>query len=126
MKLVDKLKLLAKTIKREMKVIYVAFKYKKLPLIAKISAGITVTYALSPIDLIPDFIPVLGYLDDLIILPLLIALTLKLIPAHLLIESRKEAELLWQDGWPKNWKYGLFIIGIWFIILLVILIKVYN
>ena len=64
MKSIDKLKMQAKTIKREMKVIYVAFKYKKIPLIAKISAGVTVAYALSPSDLIPDFIPVLGYIDD--------------------------------------------------------------
>lgn len=126
MKLIDNVKSLAKTIKREMTVIYVAFKYKKLPFLAKISAGITVAYALSPIDLIPDFIPVLGYLDDLILLPLLIAITLKLIPAHLLIESRKDAELIWQEGWPKNWKYSILIIGLWLIILLLILNKVNN
>lgn len=126
MKVIQRLKSLAKRIKGEVKAIYVAFKYKKLPIAAKVSAGVTIAYALSPIDLIPDFIPILGYLDDLIILPLLITLTIRLIPTNLMIESRSEAETLWNEGWPKKWRYGIFIIIIWIFILIGIFIKWSN
>ena len=60
--------------------VFISMKKKETPLMAKLFATLTVAYALSPIDLIPDFIPILGYLDDLIILPLLITCTVKLIP----------------------------------------------
>lgn len=69
-----KLREFSRKIKLKIKAVYLAYKHKDTPIVAKIFAGITVGYALSPIDLIPDFIPILGYLDDLIILPLLIYL----------------------------------------------------
>ena len=65
-------------------------------------AGITVAYALSPVDLVPDFIPVLGYLDDIILLPMLVALTIIFIPQDVLERNRKQAEGMWQDGKPKK------------------------
>ena len=71
---------------------------KETPLIAKIFAWLTVAYALSPIDLIPDFIPVLGYLDDLILLPMLVALSIKFIPKDVLKKNRSKAETMLQDG----------------------------
>ena len=74
----DKMKELkkkAKEIKKNIIVLNIAFKKKETPWYAKVMAGITIGYALSPIDLVPDFIPVLGYLDDIVILPLLILLT---------------------------------------------------
>jgi len=95
-------------------------KKKETPVAAKILAGLTIAYALSPIDLIPDFIPVLGYLDDLIILPLMVALTIKLIPAEVFVECRKEAENLWAGGKPKKWYYALPIILIWLLIVFLI------
>ena len=70
----------AKAIKIYIPALFIAMRRKDTPIGAKILAGITVGYALSPIDLIPDFIPVLGYLDDLILLPLLAAMAIKLIP----------------------------------------------
>ena len=70
----------AKKLKKEIPAVFLSLKDRETPLFAKILAGITVGYALSPIDLIPDFIPVLGYLDDIILLPALIALTVKFIP----------------------------------------------
>ena len=70
----------AKELKTDIPAVYIALKDKETPTIAKILAGITVGYALSPIDLIPDFIPVLGYLDDVIVLPTLVTLTIKRIP----------------------------------------------
>lgn len=72
------------------------------PLSAKIMAGLTVGYALSPIDLIPDFIPVLGYLDDIILLPVMIAFTIKLIPDQIMNECMEESENMWSNGKPKN------------------------
>ena len=71
----------ATQLKSDIPAIWLCLKAKETPLAAKILAGLTVAYALSPIDLIPDFIPVLGYLDDLIILPVLVALTVKCIPS---------------------------------------------
>jgi len=75
-----KLKEKAKQLKKDIPAVFLALKKKETPWYAKILAILTVGYALSPIDLFPDFIPVLGYLDDVIILPLMIAATIKLIP----------------------------------------------
>ena len=84
-------------------------------------AGITVMYALSPVDLIPDFIPVLGYLDDIIILPALIALTLRFIPKEIFEECRKEAEGMWVNGKPQVWYYALPIVAIWGVLIFFII-----
>lgn len=106
----------AKKLKIYLPAIYLAMKSKKTPITAKILAMMTIGYALSPIDLIPDFIPVLGYLDDLIILPIMIAMTIKLIPPEIMKESLSEAEFLWKDGKPKKWYYAIPIALIWLII----------
>ncbi len=78
----------AKKLITDVPAVFIALKKKETPVFAKILAGITVAYALSPIDLIPDFIPVIGYLDDLIILPGLVALTVKLIPDDVFAQCR--------------------------------------
>ena len=88
-------------------------------------AGITVAYALSPIDLIPDFIPILGYLDDFILLPLLIALTVKLIPKAILETSRLKAEEMSNKRLSKKWYYSIPVVLSW-CILLVIVISVFR
>ena len=82
-------------------------------------------YALSPIDLIPDFIPVAGYLDDLILLPALAALTIKLIPREIFEECRAQAEGMWANGKPKKWYYALPIIIFWLIIIFLIIKAVF-
>lgn len=92
MKLLEKIKEKAKSLKTEIIAIYISMGDHRTPLIAKIMIIITISYAFSPIDLIPDFIPVLGYLDDLIILPLLISVSIKLIPVEVLEESRIKAK----------------------------------
>ena len=79
-------------------------------------------YALSPIDLIPDFIPVIGYLDDIIILPLLAAVTIRFIPYDILEKSREQAAGIWQNGKPSKWYYAIPIVVFW-ILLLSILLK---
>ena len=111
----------AKKLTTDIPALVLALKDKDTPPLAKIFAAITVTYALSPIDLIPDFIPVLGYLDDVILLPLLVALTLRFIPKDVLERNRKKAETMWNEGKPKKWYYALPIITIWMIIIALIL-----
>ena len=114
------LKQRASELKQSIATVSLALKKKDTPLLAKIMAGLTVAYALSPIDLIPDFIPILGYLDDLIILPLLIGLTVKLIPKEIMIKCEEEAKDLWKNGKPKRWYFALPIILLWFIIIFII------
>ena len=110
----------AKKLKTDIPAIFLALKDKETPIVAKIFAGITVAYALSPVDLVPDFIPVLGYLDDVILLPMLVALTIKFIPEDALERNRKQSEGMWKDGKPKKWYYAIPIVILW--ILLVYLI----
>jgi len=111
------LKEYTKKLKLSIPAIYLCLKDKDTPLIAKFFATITVGYALSPIDLIPDFIPILGYLDDMIVLPLLSMITLKLIPKEIYKHNYKEAESIWINGKPKKWYYAIPIVLIWIIIL---------
>ena len=113
----------AKKLKTDIPAVFLAMKRKETPILAKALAGITVLYALSPIDLIPDFIPVLGYLDDIIILPALIALTVKMIPREVFNKCRTQSEGLWADGKPKKWYYAIPIAVIWLFILYLIVIE---
>jgi len=111
------LKECAKSLKKTVPAVFLSLKDKDTPILAKVLASITVGYALSPVDLIPDFIPVLGYLDDVILLPALIALTIKLIPADVWERNLAQAENMWQDGKPKKWYYAIPIVLIWLLIL---------
>lgn len=108
-------------LKRDIPAVFLAMKHPKTPWYARILAGIIIGYALSPVDLIPDFVPVLGYLDDLVILPLLIILLLRLIPREVFEECRQEAEDLWANGKPKKWYYAIPIIVIWLLIVFLVL-----
>ena len=83
-----------------------------------------VGYALSPIDLIPDFIPVLGYLDDLIILPLGINLALKMIPLPVMEQCRARARESLSHDSPKNWLGAGIVIGIWLLLIVLIIVIV--
>ena len=110
----------AKKLKTDIPAVFLALKRRETPWYAKLLAGVTVAYALSPIDLIPDFIPVLGYLDDLIILPALVALTIRLIPAEVMAQCRAEAEGMWQSGKPVKWYYALPIVLVWLLVVFLI------
>ena len=110
----------ATALKIDIPALFLALKRKETPMAAKILAGLTLVYALSPIDLIPDFIPVLGYLDDLIILPAMVFLTVKLIPNDVLEECRAQAKTLWIDGKPKKWYFALPVILIWVLLIFII------
>lgn len=108
----------ANKLKVDIPAVFLAMKEKDAPIAAKILAGITITYTLSPIDLIPDFIPILGYLDDIIILPALIALVVKLIPAEVFARCRVKSADLWVNGKPKKWYFAIPIIAVWVIVIL--------
>lgn len=106
-----------KQLKKDLPALFLCLKSKDTPIIAKVLAGITVGYALSPLDLIPDFIPVLGYLDDIIILPVLIALTIHFIPKSTFERFRKETYGMWQNGRPKRWLFAIPVVLIWILII---------
>jgi len=111
-----KLKNYARKLKQNLFVLYLSYKDIRVPWYAKLVAICVVAYAFSPIDLIPDFIPVLGYLDDLIIVPLGISLALKLIPSYIIEENREKAEVIRGNGKPKNWFVALLFILIWILL----------
>lgn len=102
--------------KKETYALYLAYRDPRTPWYARILAACVVGYAFSPIDLIPDTIPVLGYLDDLILVPLGIALTLKMIPPEVMGTCRKRAEAEMRDGRPTNWVAGGAVIAAWLIL----------
>ena len=103
----------AEQLKTDVPALWLCLRKKETPLLAKVLAAVTVGYALSPVDLIPDFIPVLGYLDDLVILPALVVLTLKCIPREILAGCRVEAAGMWAEGKPKKWYCALPIPALW-------------
>ena len=109
-------------LKRETYALYLAYQHPDTPLLAKIWTVIVVAYALSPIDLIPDFIPVLGYLDDLILIPLGVAIAIKLIPPDVMRECRERAaQVEAESNLGKSaaiviaiiWIVGILFIGWW-------------
>ncbi|GFI16320.1 hypothetical protein IMSAGC009_01485 [Lachnospiraceae bacterium] len=115
------LKARAQKLKTDIPALFLSLRDRDTPVLAKIFAGVTVAYALSPVDLVPDFIPVLGYLDDVILLPMLVSLTIKFIPNDVLERNRKKAEVMWKDGKPKKWYYVIPVIFIWLIIIVLVL-----
>ena len=110
----------AKKMRTDIPAVFLALKDRNTPFIAKALAAVTIGYALSPIDLIPDFIPVLGCLDDVILLPAMIVLTVKLIPKNIWERCKKEAENMWKDGKPKKWYYAIPIVIIWLLLIWII------
>ncbi len=112
-KWIDRWQQRARQLKHEVYALYLAYRDPRVPLYAKIFAACVVGYAFSPIDLIPDPIPILGYLDDLILVPLGISLALRMIPAEVMAESREKARQALDKGKPVNWAAAAVIITIW-------------
>ena len=110
----------AERLKTDIPAIFLALKHPKTPWTAKLFAALTVAYALSPIDFIPDFIPVLGYLDDLLLLPVLAGLTIRFIPHEVYAECRARAQGMWKNGKPEKWYYAVPILAVWLLAVLVI------
>lgn len=111
----ERLKAWAGAMQRDVLALYLAGRDSRVPWYAKVLALATAAYALSPIDLIPDFIPVLGYLDDLIIVPLGILLAVRLVPAEVMQELRLQAQQRMQSGRPKSFVAAAAIILIWLV-----------
>jgi len=105
----------ARQLKIETYALFLAYKDPRTPWYAKIFAACVVGYAFSPIDLIPDPIPILGYLDDLILIPIGVVLALKMIPSPVLVECREKAQVVINQGKPINRIAAGIIIGIWLV-----------
>ena len=114
----------AKLLKNDAYALYFALRDPRVPWHAKLFAAAVVAYALSPIDLIPDFIPVLGYLDDLVLVPLGVAITLKMIPASVLAECREKARSAQEK--PKSWLGATAILLIWGSISALLILGIYK
>ncbi len=112
-KTIESLKKKAKELKTEVHALYLACKDPRVPRYARFFVICVIGYALSPIDLIPDFIPVIGYLDDLVIVPLGIVVAIKMIPPDVLEECRKEAREQAGRKLPVNWMAAAVIVVIW-------------
>ncbi len=108
-----RLKSWARRLKAEIHALYLAYRDPRVPVHARIFAAIVVGYAFSPIDLIPDPIPILGYLDDLILIPLGVALAIRMIPGPVLDECREEARRAADEGRPINRMAAVVVVAVW-------------
>ena len=106
----------AMRLKNETYALYLASKDSRTPWYAKVFAGLIIGYALSPIDFIPDFIPVIGYLDDLIIVPAGIALLIRMIPKEIMEECRTKARVQPLSN-KKNWIAAIIVVLIWMLVI---------
>jgi uncharacterized membrane protein YkvA (DUF1232 family) len=109
----DTWKARAQQLKIEVYALYLAYRDPRTPWYARIFAAVVVGYAFSPIDLIPDPIPILGYLDDLVLIPLGAFLAVKMIPAEVMLESRAKSRELMAQGKPVNKVAAAVIVLIW-------------
>ena len=111
----QRLKTFARALKRDVMTLWFALKHPDTPWYARALAAVITAYALSPIDLIPDFIPVLGYLDDLIIVPAGVWLLLKIVPENVVVDSRAKSEqwFLEQKGKPRSYVGLIIILILW-------------
>ena len=112
----ERLKAWARRLKTELNALYLAYRDPRVPRHARVFAVIVVAYAFSPIDLIPDPIPVLGYLDDLILVPLGIALAVRMIPPEVLAECRAEARDADTGVGPKGTAAAVVVVAIWLLV----------
>lgn len=122
---IERWKISAKQLKIEVFALYLAYRDPRVPWYGRVFGACVVAYAFSPIDLIPDFIPVLGYLDDLILIPLGIKVALAMIPESVMAENREQAQKIISQGKPVNWIAAVVIMAIW-LIFAVWIILFYN
>jgi uncharacterized membrane protein YkvA (DUF1232 family) len=122
MELIERWKHQARRLKVEIYALYLAYRNPRVPWYARLFAAGVVGYAFSPIDLIPDPIPILGYLDDLVLVPLGIFLALKMIPAGVMAECRAQAQAQMDQGKPVNWLAAGVIVVIWLILAALVVI----
>lgn len=106
----------ARQLRDETYAVYLACRDPRVPWYAKALAGVVVAYALSPIDLIPDPVPILGYLDDLVLVPAGIALVVRLIPTEVMADCRVQAQARLGEGRPVSWAAAAVIVAIWLLV----------
>jgi uncharacterized membrane protein YkvA (DUF1232 family) len=111
---VERLKRWARRLKVEVHALYLAYRDPRVPWYARVFAAVVVGYAFSPIDLIPDPIPVLGYLDDLVLIPLGVALAVRMIPPQVLAECREEAREMTDK--PVNKVAAVVVVAVWVVL----------
>ena len=126
MALLDELKQRARHLKTETFALYLAARDPRTPWYAKLLVAAIVAYAFSPIDLIPDFVPVFGYLDDLVLLPMGITLAIKLVPNSVLAECRARAQETIQNGRPVSRVAGAVIVVIWLVLAALCIVWAYE
>lgn len=126
MSLLTGLKQRVRHLKAETFALYLAARDPRTPWYAKLLVAGIVAYALSPIDLIPDFVPVLGYLDDLILIPIGIALAIKLVPHQVLVECRARAQETIHNGKPVSRVAGAVIVVIWLVLAALCIVWAYG
>ncbi|MGO7903984.1 YkvA family protein [Rhizobium leguminosarum] len=124
MQLISKAKIWAKSLKRDIVALWLAARDARVPWHAKAVAGAVAAYALSPIDLIPDFIPILGYLDDLLIVPLGIMLAIRLVPTEVMNELRTEATGRIER--PSSRLGLIFILAVWLICIIFLALALWK
>jgi uncharacterized membrane protein YkvA (DUF1232 family) len=124
--ILDDLKKRVRHLKGETFALYLAARHPETPWYAKVFVAGVVAYALSPIDLIPDFVPVLGYLDDLILIPLGIAVAIKMIPPRVLAECRVRAQESMAGGKPASRIAAMVIVGIWLLLAALFVLWAYE
>jgi uncharacterized membrane protein YkvA (DUF1232 family) len=116
----------AKRLRMETYALYLAYRDPRVPWYAKVLAAAVVAYAFSPLDLIPDFVPVLGYLDDLLIVPLGVALALRMIPQDVLDGCRERAQLELGREKPTNWLAAAVVVFLWLLVTALLIALVWH
>ncbi len=107
----------ARTLKGELAALALAYRDPRTPWYAKAFAGLVVVYAFSPLDLIPDFVPVLGYVDDLILVPLGIVLALRMIPTEVMVDCRQASAAAQHDQGQRRWAGAALTLAIWVVLM---------
>jgi uncharacterized membrane protein YkvA (DUF1232 family) len=122
LRLLDSWKRQASQLKVETYAIWLAYKDPRVPWYARAFAACVVAYAFSPIDLIPDPIPILGYVDDLVLIPLGVILALRMIPPEVMAECRQRAETAMSEGKPTDWRAAAAVVTVWVILALLAIV----
>ncbi len=124
--MMQQLKARARALKADTYALYLAARHRDTPWYAKVFTACVAAYALSPIDLIPDFVPVLGYLDDLIIVPLGIVLAVRMVPPAVMCQCREQAQERMSNGKPISRAGAAFIVLIWLVAIALVAFWVYE
>lgn len=122
----ERWKVRASELRAEIFALYLCYQDARVPWFTRAFTALVVAYAFRPIDLIPDFIPVLGYLDDLLLIPAGVALAIRLIPPAVLNDCRKKAVTLLDQEQPQNWWIAVIIIAIWVAVCAWIMYSIFN